>query len=408
MPTPARARALLLATILALAPALAAEPLDPASYARLVLTEHPSLASSRAALSAALAREQTAADWPDPQVRLELAPASLTGMDAGYALMVDQALPQPVARRAAREASRLSASAASLDQEAAVNALYEDAVNAWLDRWLAEQALASIQSQLDLVLSWQRSAEASLAAGMGSADEALMAADEALSMRFEARMWAARADAAGQVMNLLLSLPPDAPLVPLAPLGDAELPAGEATSAPDLLADRARAEAMAADAEGMLGMRRPMVGLGAGYSSMAMTPAHRATVSVMLSVPIGSGGRGAIDEARASASAMSANADAMVIEREVMLARASADLGAMNRTLAQLESELLPLRQQRLNLAISGYAAGRTMLADALKASAQLRAAELQIALTRADAWRMSAELSALLGVASAREGVTP
>ena len=311
-------------------------------------------------------------------------------------------------RRAAREASRLSASAASLDQEAAVNALYEDAVNAWLDRWLAEQALASIQSQLDLVLSWQRSAEASLAAGMGSADEALMAADEALSMRFEARMWAARADAAGQVMNLLLSLPPDAPLVPLAPLGDAELPAGEATSAPDLLADRARAEAMAADAEGMLGMRRPMVGLGAGYSSMAMTPAHRATVSVMLSVPIGSGGRGAIDEARASASAMSANADAMVIEREVMLARASADLGAMNRTLAQLESELLPLRQQRLNLAISGYAAGRTMLADALKASAQLRAAELQIALTRADAWRMSAELSALLGVASAREGVTP
>ena len=66
MPTPARARGLLLATILALAPARAAEPLDPASYARLVLAEHPTLASSRAALSAALAREQTAADWPGP------------------------------------------------------------------------------------------------------------------------------------------------------------------------------------------------------------------------------------------------------------------------------------------------------------------------------------------------------
>lgn len=379
------------------------DPLAPDAFAAAVLALNPELDAARAAIEAAAARRAAASALPETTLSASFAPSMLGHEPAGYQVSLNQMLPAPGARPAARAVAEAELRASGADLEATRARLTAEATRALVDGWQAERTISAITEQRARMRALLDAAQGRLAAGVGMADEPWMIEAELARMDAELAMLQADREGAARRMNALLHRAPDAPLPPLEL--PATLPPRSLAPPPTIAAAQARAEQAEAEIALMKAMSRPMPGLMVEHGTL-MSGEPMTVIGAELRLPWGGDARRA--EAQAMAAMAAADAAAMADEIAAMASEADAGVQAAEARMLILEGRLLPLAERRLEAANAGLAAGTGSLDRALAASSALTQAQLEVTEARAALWRMGADRAAALGVASVLVGGAP
>ena len=338
-------------------------------------------------LSASASREHAASQTiagttalPDPRLTLGLSDWPVTGPDA-FDLRADDmtsrqiGLMQEFPARAKREARR-SVAQAQFDRAQALTvaeraAVRRRAAQAWFTLWSAQARREALEALRDTSDIAERTAQARLAGGSGSAAEtlAVKAAALALENRIEAAQGAVESAAAG--LARWLDADRDSPtasgaLPDLRHLRVAEdrLLANLDHLAP--LLPWAESERVAeAEVDAALAQKRPDYGLALSYGRRERSPAGASRSDmVMLELSIGlplfTRNRQDRDIAarRADLDAAAAERDEARREQRETLRRTLSGWRALVRQLDRLERESLPLARDRSAVALAAYAAG--------------------------------------------------
>ena len=407
---PAGIPALFLAAALAV-PAFAAGPLSLAEALALAQARSPQLAAQAASAKAAEALVVPAGENPDPQLffGVENVPAEGSNrwsLDADSMTMKRVGVMQEFVRREKRDERTAKAAAESQRESAIVEMqradLERDVALAWFDRYYADRSLAALDA-LAKEMDLQASASASqLAAGKGSAADAVMArsaramlADRRLEIERQARRAAAML---GRWLGDAADRPPgDAPDVAALPSHAARLEEGLERH-PHLAMYAPMESAAQADVDLAAAARKPDWTVELSYGQRSAPFDNMVSLMVRVPLPIFQSRRQdpvvaskehALEQVRAQAE------DARA--RHVADIRAGlADWEIAKARLERQKRDLVPLAEERARLAQSAYAGGRADLAaafDARRAALEARLAEIASEAELARAWAQLAYL---------------
>ena len=376
----------------------------------LALANAPSLAAREAAVQGASAAAQAAGRLPDPRLLLGVENVPVSG-DERFSLTDDsmtmtrvgwmQEVPNAGKRKAQVEVARASAQREQAMLRAERQGVRRDVTLAWLDRYFAEQRLAlfSTLERENQVL--QDTIRARIAAGRALPADATMARLEAVeladrrddldrelvSSRAALRRWVG--DAAGEA---LAGPPPSLEAEP------ARARAGIAHHV-ELAAYEPMAAVAAAEAREAEAARKGDWGWEVSYGRRG--PAYSDMVSFQVSIELplfASERRDPLIYAKRK------EVQRVEAEREAMLRRHAEELEAqlaqqetLNRKLARLRDQALPLADERVRLQMASYQAGRADLGSVLAARRDRAEAQLKVIDTEAALFRLRAQLAYLL-----------
>ncbi|HET9992594.1 MAG TPA: TolC family protein, partial [Kofleriaceae bacterium] len=238
----------------------------------------------------------------------------------------------------------------------------------------------------------KKAAEAQLAAGRGSTQDAL-AAEVQIGMLAQDRL-GLETDREATIAQLdgLLHMAPDAPLPP--PLVETatttEPPALEvllrmAAERPDAHAANERIAGDTARVDAADRTFYPDFELMASYDSMWDMPEHRWMVGVAIEVPLQRSKReAAADGARARVAQVSAELDRLRDDIRVAVFRARREVVESNAMVTSYDERLLPASRAQIDAALQGFVIGRNDFSTVLAAEHGARDVEIGAARARA------------------------
>lgn len=391
------------------AAAVSAAQLDRRALVEAVLGANRDVESMRQGLRAALAEASAAGALDDPMATYELAPLSIgsSGARFGQRIELSQKLPWPGKRALAKDAAVADAAAvrgelraSQLEVAALASQLYDDAyVNA--------RATEVNDQHRVLVEQMKRVAEARMASGRGSTQDALAAEVELGHLEHDRVMLETERIAIAARINGLLHRDPAASL----PSPPPELALPSAPEAETALAERALAERpqrAAADARVRAGEARariaerayyPDLEIMGSYDSMWDMPEHRWMVGIAIDVPVQRDKRA--DDARATQARLAqaqAVRDRVVDDIRVEVTRAHRETEESIHVVELYDARLLPAARAQLDAAVAGFTAAQNEFSAVIGAERGLREVQLAAFRARADAWRRRAELDRATG----------
>jgi outer membrane protein TolC len=377
---------------------------------RAVLERNPSIESARQGWRAALARVRQAGSFDDPMVEVQLAPLSVASAAAplGYELMISQQLPWFGKRSLDAAVSAAEAEAAKSDFEGTRRELALTAVMLYDQYFAAHRSLDINAEHVKLMLAMRDAATAQFASGRGSAQDALQAEAELAHMEHDAVVLASQRDILVAQMNELLHRPPEQPLPPppatlAAPspseVTQSRLQANAVSERQDIAATKQRARAAQARADRAERDGYPDFTVSTSYNSMWDMPEHRWMVGLSFNLPIFSGRRtGMADEARAMRAQFESDAERLSASARTQVYVTSKQLEESAHVLRLFENRLLPVARERIDAARAGFITGQNPFMAVIEAEKNLRSAELEYQMARAQYATRRAELERALG----------
>jgi cobalt-zinc-cadmium efflux system outer membrane protein len=390
---------------------LAALVLERQAFVRAVLRSNPTIESTRQGYRAALARVGQAGAFDDPMLDLGVAPLSIASSKAsfGYEVELSQHLPWFGKRALETSIASAEAEAAKSDYEAMRRDLALTAVMLYDQYFVAARSLEINAQHIELMRAMQAGAAAQFEAGRGSAQDPLQAEAEVAHMEHDAVKLQSRREVTVAQMNELLHRAPELPL----PSPPAELPRADRLegSSPgqlesEALAGRseiqaarqhARAEQARADRAGRDGY--PDFTVSASYNSMWDMPEHRFMVGLGFNIPIQtSRRRGMADEALANRAKFENDAARLTDAARSQVFVAAKQLDESRHVLELFERRLLPIAKDQIQAARAGFTTSRNPFVAVIDAEKNLRAAELEYQMARAEYDGRRAALERALG----------
>jgi outer membrane protein TolC len=387
-------KAWLLCCVAGFAPAAWADPVTYSEALSRAVNGAPSIAAREAAAESARLAIGPAGQLPDPQLTLGVdnypvtGPASfrpgredMTMMTAGIMQdMPSDALRQARTGIAAADAKQAEAELAVARLEARLST-----AAAWIELYAAQEKLKILKAIADDTAKLERVTSARLASASGSADAALAAKMDAARIADQIATAEAEADAARAELTRWIGpfgndgVGPELPAFTIDPAGlerdlDHHLVLVDAGAS----LERARA-----------GMELARAGTQPDWSWSLMY-GHRdddfgdmVSVGVKFSLPLFQASRQSpmIDSKRADVTRASAERDALKRKHEAELGAGLARHRALTDRLARMKSSVLPLAQQREDLAAAANAAGTLPASDLIAA----RRAKHEVQLERLD-----------------------
>lgn len=394
------------------AAAVSAVQLDRRALIDAVLGANRDVEAMRQGWRAALAEVSAAGELDDPMARYEVAPFSIASSGArfGQRIELSQKLPWPGKRALAKDAAVAEAAmmrgdlrAAQLEVATLASQLYDDAyVNA--------RALEVNDQHRVLVEQMKKVAEARMASGRGSTQDALQAEVELGHLEHDRVMLETEGLTITARINGLLHRDPAAALPPPPP--ELALPSAPATAASlaqvAQLAIEQRPQRAAADARISAGEARvriaerayyPDVEIMGSYDSMWDLPQHRWMVGVAIDVPVQRSKRDA-DAAAAHARVAQAQAtrDRTIDDIRVDVTRAHRELEQAIHVVDLYDTRLLPAARAQVEAALAGFTTGQNDFPAVISAERGFREVQLATFRAHADAWRQKAALDQAIG----------
>lgn len=373
------------------------------------LATNRELEAMRQAWRAAVVEVPAAGALEDPMLDYAVAPLSIGSADARFGQRVEltQKLPFPGKRRLAADAAVAEAEAMRGDYESTRLMIAELASQLFDDAYLNARALDVNDHHRKLVEQMKKVAEARVASGRGSTQDALQAEVELGHLEHDRLMLETEGIAITARINGMLHRDPTAALPP--PPSELELPVEPPTLAsieqaavaarPQKLAAEARVRASEANVASAERAYYPDLELMASYDSMWDLPEHRWMVGVGIEVPIQRGKRSAeVDAANARVAQARANVDRAVDEIRVDVTRAHRELVEALHVAHLYDARLLPAARAQVDAALAGFTSGTNDFPAVIQAQRGLREVELAAFRARADAWRMQAMLDRAVG----------
>jgi cobalt-zinc-cadmium efflux system outer membrane protein len=418
---PALARAsLVLFVAYASAAGTHAQPLDLPEAVRRA--EQRALSTTAAESVARSAREMavSAAQRPDPVLRLSLDNLPVDGPDRfsitrDFMTMRSVGVMQTFTREEKRKARAArferEADAALAERALRAASLRRDTAIAWFERRSHEQRVALLRAQLEVAEQQVQAAEAALRGARGSQADWLMARDAVA----QTKQWLLMAEAeqanARRSLARWTGTPPDRPLadapVLARPAWAAHAVVDRLAHHPELLTLAAREAAAAAEAQAAREEREPDWSAELMFSQRGSRYSNMVSLTVSLPLPWDRPQR----QDRELAARL-AQVDALRAEREEAARDHEAEterwLEAWRSGLARLaliNTEREPLARQRVEAALAGYRGGGTPLLQVLDARRGALALQLDRIDVELETSRMWARLEFL--IPASVEGVT-
>ena len=390
--------------------ATSAPVLERGAYVRAVLRNNPTVESARQGWRAALARVRQAGGFEDPMLDLGVAPLSIGSSKAafGYEVGISQKLPWFGKRSLEADVAAAEAEASKSDYESMKRELALTALVLYDQYFVAARALEINAHHVELMRSMHDAAIAQFSAGRGSAQDAIQAESELAHMEHDTAILSSQRDVTAAQMNELLHRSPELPLppppqdLPLPPDLDTDakrLQAQAAQGRPDIASARYHAQAEQTRADRAGREYYPDLTLSTTYNSMWDMPEHRWMVGVGLNLPIQTGRRAALaDEAMAARAQFESEASRISDAARTQVFVALKQLAESKEIVQLFEKRLLPLAGDQVDAARAGFVASQNPFMAVIGAEKNLRGAELDYQVARADYDRHWADLERALG----------
>jgi len=345
----------------------------------------------------------------DPMLSYEVAPLSIGSSDApfGQRIALRQKLPFPGKRGFAGDAAVAEAEAMRADFHAMQLMVAELASQLYDDAYLNARAFELNDHHRQLVEQMKKVAEARVASGRGSPQDALQAEVELGHLDHERVMLDTERLSIVARLDGLLHRDPTAPLPPApADLAVPAMPQDVASLAQGALAVRpqkAAADARVRAGEAKVGAAErayyPDFELMTSYDSMLDMPEHRWMAGIGIEIPIQRGRRAAeVDAAKARLAQARAQVDGTTDLIRVEVVRAHRELVEAIHVVKLYDERLLPAARAQVDAALSGFTTGANDFPAVISAERELREIQLAAARARADAWRRQAMLDRAVG----------
>jgi outer membrane protein TolC len=398
-----------------------ATTLDRAQLIRLVLERNPTVAASRDAWRAALARYPQVTALDDPMFSYDLRPRSIgsdevhTANDFG----VSQAIPFPGKLALRGKAALAEAESAQSDVDAERVQLAALASRLFDEYWLAERALEITAQHAVLLDDAHRAALSRYAAGTGRQQDVLAAETEQGMLAHEERELAAQRQIVTERIDTLLHRAPGLPLPPT----PSELDSGAVSHDldPTLLTARAlearperralAANVRAREAEVSLARREflPDFRVRGGYETSWQEDPLKPVVGVELNVPLQLGRRrAALEEADARLSRERSRLRALEDRIRFEVTSAVERLRESQHLLEISQQRRLPPARDRVVGARAAFASGQITFLEFVDAQRSLLAAQQAEFEARADISVRRTALARALGEVTTMEGEHP
>lgn len=386
-----------------------AKVLDRRALIEAVLAANRELAAMREAWRASLAEARGATALDDPMVSYEIAPLSIVGSDAPFGQRIElrQKLPFPGKRGAAGDAAVAEAEVMRADYHAMQLMLVEQASALYDELYLNVRAVELNEEHQKLVEQMQKVAQARIASGRGSTQDALQAEVELGNLARERVMLDTERISIVARLDGLLHRDTTAPLPnPAAELAIPAVPADAATLIQAALADHpdrdaAAARTRAAEANVRSAERAyyPDFELMASYDSMWDMPEHRWMVGVGVELPVQRAKRAAqVDAAQARVAQSRAAAERVSDAIRVDVVRTHRELVEAVLIVKLYDGRLLPAARAQVDAALAGFTTGANDFPAVITAERGLREIQLATFRARTDAWKRQAALDRALG----------
>lgn len=369
-----------LALMFVAAPAWPAAPVSFDEAIRLAVERAPALQARRAQAEAAREDAARASALPDPRLTLGLINVPITGTDA-FDLHADDMTMQQVgvmqefparAKRQARQrvADRMIEQAQALTAAEHV-AVRQAAAQAWLALWAAQREVGALQAQREQSALAIRIAKARLAGGTGTAADALTTAAAALELDNRIDAAETTVEVARSALARWLGTGSDAlttegapPELTVLPISDATLLASVHQQGP-LLAWPSRESVAEASVAAAIAEKRPDWSMSAMYGQRERTPgglprSDMLTMEFSIGLPLFARNRQdrGIAARRAELEMIAAeHEDARRMQVEAVR-RGLAEWNGLKRQVARREQDMLPLAQDRSQVALAAYRGG--------------------------------------------------
>ena len=373
---------------------------------RLAETHAPQLKASEESLAAARSLQIPAGALPDPRLVLGIDNLPIEGADR-YSLTRDAMTMQRIglmqefpnaAKREARVAAAQGKVALSEAEAriARLTVLRETAV-AWIARQSVERQLARIDALAAENRLLAAAVRAELSGGQGSPADIVAPRQEAALIderRDELRARQAQAIAA---LRRWIGAAADAPLegsVPAWPIQRDTLE-HRLHHHPELLAYDSRAHVLDADIAEAQAAKRPDWALEMDYQRRAPQYGDMVSVQVSFDLPVFPGARQdpKIAAARAERARLDAERDATLREHTAMLASDFADYQRFAAAVERQHDILLPLAQEKVDLAMAAWRGGKGRLTELIVARRERVDAELKAIALEGERLQVAARL---------------
>jgi len=369
-----------------------AEPLSFAAAVEMAERQSPDLAAQTANVTAARSAAVAAGALPDPRliVGVENLPAS--GVDQ-WSLTRDfmtmqkigvmQDIPNSKKRHAQVEVAVASVSRAELEQRAQRLLVRRATAVAWLNRYYLEQRLALLDDLERDNRLFGNTVQAQLTAGHGVPADALTPRQEAVELADRRDELLADIIKAKAALRRYVGEASDAPLTSTAPMLaiDAEHLRTHVHEHPELAVFAALHEVAQAELHEAEAAKRSDWGVELAYARRGPTFSNMVSAQVTIGLPLFSGSRQ--DPLIAAKHQALTKVDA---EREVMLRDHTEELEAeladeqlLQRQLMRLQTTRLSLAQQKVDLQLASYQAGKSDLNAVLGARRELLETHLKL-----------------------------
>lgn len=386
-----------------------ADSLDRGQLVAAVLAANRELAVMREGWRAAVAEVPAAGAFDDPMISYEIAPLSIASSSAplGQRVQLSQKLPFPGKRDLAHDAAIAEAEAMRGDVEGMRLALAESASQLYDDSFVNARAAEINEKHRVLLEQLKKAAEARLASGRGSTQDALQAEVELGHLEHEHAMLETERISIVARLNGLLHRSPSAPLpppptelsVPAEPPALASLTRDARTARPQKAAAEARVRAGEANVAAAERAYYPDLELMASYDSMWDMPEHRWMVGVAIDVPIQRGKRDAeVAAQRARVAQARASVEQQDDEIGVEVTRAHRELVEALHVVKLYDERLLPTARTQVDAAVGGFTTGANDFPAVIAAERGLREIELAALRAHADASRRASTLERVTG----------
>lgn len=393
-------------TALALPGAGWAKPMTYDDAVARAVADAPLSEDARLRIDSARLAAQAAGSLPDPRLTMSLENFPISGPPAlspsneemtMARIGVEQEIPNPAKRRAARSLARADMTVAQAEAIAELRRVRLGAALAWIDLAYAERRLALVDRLLNELRPLAGSANASVVSGSARPAQTLDASQAVALMEDRRSALAADRERARAMLSRWTgdpspSLSGDPPQLLVHPATlRAALEQHPTVSSASASLRRAEAEIQMARAE-----KRPDFGLEVAYGRRSPRFGDMVSAGVSVSLPLFAGRR-----QEPLVSARRADAARALAQREDARRTLIADLDARladhvmhHEQWMRAREVLLPLARQRVELETASYGAGRASLVEVLQAHAMLADAELTALDREAEVARDAAQLT--------------
>ncbi len=345
----------------------------------------------------------------DPMLQYEVAPLSIGSSVVRYGngFSLRQKLPFPGKRGLEADTAAFEAEAREGDYHALQQVIAARASQLYDDAYFNVRAIEVNEQHRLLVEKMKQVAEARMASGRGSTQDALQAEVELGHLVHERVVLDSMGRSIRAQLNGLLHRDPSAPLpsppadlpIPPDPPPLAELERAAVEARPQKVAAEARARARQADVDLAKRAYYPDFELMGSYSSMWPQTQHRWMLGIGIELPLQRGKRDAdVDAATARVTQARAEVERVVDDIRVDVTRSYNDVVEAIHVAKLYDQRLLPAARAAVDAALAGFMTGVNDFPAVILAERELRETELGAYRAHADASRQRATLDRAIG----------